>query len=625
MLGLLVLGTSVVPAARAEEERVVPTSPTPLVLDGRPDEPGWTEALVLPAQEVTVPALAAAALDPQPATAAVTPEVRVTLSDGRLWIGVRVAEAPGTAMGLRAMLAPDGIRTAAEALALSYSPQDLRSPLYTARGPQGVGRALYGIEGAADVARGDAWSLEFAIPLGDLGDLEPRASLRLALVVTTRTPNVISWAPPGAAWKGPALWFELEPPVGGWPTGSEVDRGRFAAEDAREAQKQEAWLAFLKTKDVSLEEILLRRNVTADGEGRFPRAALLEAVNAELLAPLAVITDLRPELAHAHYLRGDLLRRMGLEDEALEALAAAREAVPGYREATYAEWVRIRGPGIAEGPLNGATDYPAALGRLTEAGREAEGRIAEDGLAYAQALLLYKRGELGLAQEILDPLATRYPFDAGLVASAERTRTYGTAWPRELQYRAREAERDDLPRVQLAFERDGEARGTVLLELFEDDAPNTVKNFVWLADHGFYDGTTIHRTVPFLLAQGGDPFTAKADGAADGAGGPGYRIPLEVGEAREGRQRRPFRGVIAMASAGPDSEGSQFFITTGTAAHLEGEFSVFGRVLEGQSVVEGLVAGDRLAGVEVLRRRPDSEYRPRTTEGLPAPEPAPTR
>ena len=100
-----------------------------------------------------------------------------------------------------------------------------------------------------------------------------------------------------------------------------------------------------------------------------------------------------------------------------------------------------------------------------------------------------------------------------------------------------------------------------------------------------------------------------------GAGGPGYAIRTEPGK------RRPFRGMVAMANAGPDTEGSQFFVTTGTAAHLEGKFSVFGRVLEGQEVVDRIVKGDRLEAVEVVRKR-DHEYRPTTVAGTPAPAPA---
>jgi cyclophilin family peptidyl-prolyl cis-trans isomerase len=188
---------------------------------------------------------------------------------------------------------------------------------------------------------------------------------------------------------------------------------------------------------------------------------------------------------------------------------------------------------------------------------------------------------------------------------------YHEAWAMELAARRRDEQKGDLPRVRVRT-----SKGDVVLELFEDETPNTVANFLWLAGAGFYDGTTFHRVVPGYIAQGGDPNSRTKAGRL-GQGGPGYSIPTEPASKS---RRLPFRGVVAMANAGRDTEGSQFFVTTGTAAHLEDDFSVFGRVLEGQDVAESLVVGDQIVRVEVLRVRPH-EYRPTTSEGKPAPTP----
>jgi peptidylprolyl isomerase len=121
------------------------------------------------------------------------------------------------------------------------------------------------------------------------------------------------------------------------------------------------------------------------------------------------------------------------------------------------------------------------------------------------------------------------------------------------------------------------------------------------------------------VAQGGDPLSKDpAKARLAGIGGPCYAIRTEPSK------RKPFRGVIAMArSANKDTEGSQFFLTTGTAANLEGDYSVFGRIVEGQEVADRLVKDVTIERVEVLRTRPGTTYRPVTKGGEPAPEPKP--
>src|SRR5687767_10559654 len=122
------------------------------------------------------------------------------------------------------------------------------------------------------------------------------------------------------------------------------------------------------------------------------------------------------------------------------------------------------------------------------------------------------------------------------------------------------------------------SEGPVELELFPDEAPKTVENFVKLAGEGFYDGLKFHRVIPDFMIQGGDP-----DGT--GAGGPGYQFEDEFNE------HKVERGALAMANAGPNTNGSQFFIVTTTAAPwLDGKHTVFGKVTSGQDVADRISA-----------------------------------
>ncbi|MBW3600539.1 MAG: peptidylprolyl isomerase [Planctomycetes bacterium] len=150
-------------------------------------------------------------------------------------------------------------------------------------------------------------------------------------------------------------------------------------------------------------------------------------------------------------------------------------------------------------------------------------------------------------------------------------------------------------------------KGKLVIELFEDQAPNTVANFITLVESGFYDGLAFHRVIPHFMAQGGDP-----DG--DGTGGPGYEIPCECYEEDA---RMHFRGSLSMAHAGRDTGGSQFFLTFIPTPHLNGRHTVFGRVIEGLEVLDELQrrdpndtaapAPDKIVDAEVIRKR-DHEY-----------------
>jgi peptidyl-prolyl cis-trans isomerase B (cyclophilin B) len=118
--------------------------------------------------------------------------------------------------------------------------------------------------------------------------------------------------------------------------------------------------------------------------------------------------------------------------------------------------------------------------------------------------------------------------------------------------------------------------GAVDVELFDEDAPKTVGNFVKLASDGFYDGVIFHRVIPDFMIQGGDP-------TGTGTGGPGYQFEDEIND------HRIVRGALAMANAGPNTNGSQFFIvTTESAPWLDGKHTVFGRVTNGMDVVDAI-------------------------------------
>ena len=136
----------------------------------------------------------------------------------------------------------------------------------------------------------------------------------------------------------------------------------------------------------------------------------------------------------------------------------------------------------------------------------------------------------------------------------------------------------------IALEKGGEIR----MEFFPEDAPTTVENFVTLAKKGFYDGLTFHRVVPDFVVQGGCP-------KGDGTGGPGHTIKAEF------NAQKHVRGSVAMARAlHPDSAGSQFYICYGPTPHLDGSYTVFGRVVAGMEHVDRVGQGDRMTSVTIV-------------------------
>ncbi|MCH6580526.1 MAG: peptidylprolyl isomerase [Nitrospinae bacterium] len=126
--------------------------------------------------------------------------------------------------------------------------------------------------------------------------------------------------------------------------------------------------------------------------------------------------------------------------------------------------------------------------------------------------------------------------------------------------------------------------GTIKLEFFDDKAPGHVKNFKDLAGKNFYDGTTFHRVLPGFMIQAGDPNSKTDDRSSHGSGGPGYTIDAEFNDVKHER------GVLSMARSGePNSAGSQFFICVNDAFFLDGQYTAFGRVIEGMDVADKIV------------------------------------
>lgn len=129
------------------------------------------------------------------------------------------------------------------------------------------------------------------------------------------------------------------------------------------------------------------------------------------------------------------------------------------------------------------------------------------------------------------------------------------------------------------------SKGTINLELFDADAPNTVKNFVDLAEKGFYDDLSFHRVIPNFMIQGGCP-------NGTGSGGPGYKIKCEI------NSNKHLAGTLSMAHAGRDTGGSQFFICHSPQSHLDGVHTTFGKT-EDMSVVNAIRQGDKIISVKI--------------------------
>ena len=235
--------------------------------------------------------------------------------------------------------------------------------------------------------------------------------------------------------------------------------------------------------------------------------------------------------------------------------------------------------------------------------------------------------DFDLAEKYFKSAADGGAFDAdkiapGMKETMERIQAhqqqigyYRAQWAKEKEIREAEAKADDLPRVEITTR-----HGKMIVALYENEAPNTVANFISLVKKGFYDGLTFHRVLPNFMAQGGCP-------EGTGSGGPGYRIECECVRPDS---RKHLRGSLSMAHAGPDTGGSQFFLCFGPAIGLDGppsrsHHTVFGRVIEGLDQIAKITRRDpeaespgdaeKIISMKVIRDR-GHEYEPKTLPAL---------
>lgn len=203
-------------------------------------------------------------------------------------------------------------------------------------------------------------------------------------------------------------------------------------------------------------------------------------------------------------------------------------------------------------------------------------------------------------------------FEAyGLLSELSQVEAYQSLWDAEQKAREQDAQGEPLPQVLIHT-----TKGDFVVELYENQAPNTVANFISLCEKGFYDGLPFHRVLTHFMAQGGCP-------NRDGSGDPGYSIPTELDGSSH---RNFFRGTLGMAlSNTPDSGGSQFFVCYMPRMFLNGKYVAFGRVIEGMNVLSDLThidpekkdkeapadPPDEIVSTKVLRKR-DHPYTPKT-------------
>ena len=326
----------------------------------------------------------------------------------------------------------------------------------------------------------------------------------------------------------------------------------------------------------------------------------------------------RPDAAIIQWLTGELLQYVGGEPA---------ETLPYFERAVKAGLQR-----------------PHLLASLARARFEANQftnslAVARQALALAPtnryAWETYGRIALGNEQfdDVLRRLEQSFPppvsRPAWTVSTAERAARLATAWRAESTQREAERAVNNLPRVRLLvrhrhYARDAQGSATsrieitgdetIELELFEDQAPLTVANFIHFVESGFYDGTSFFVAEAATHVRAGDPNTRNNDPSDDSEGGPGYTIPDEFDRP----DARPFfRGTIGMVNTGPGTAGSQFFITLVPFEQFNGHFTVFGRVASGQAAVDAitigrtspeqghfgrLIPGDLLVRAQVLRK-----------------------
>ncbi|MFW5925197.1 MAG: peptidylprolyl isomerase [Myxococcota bacterium] len=326
--------------------------------------------------------------------------------------------------------------------------------------------------------------------------------------------------------------------------------------------------------------------VLARAEGaRAERAAKLESLFQGSARVRQAVLQAVPSVGHASL---NALVLKGLQSEDRGVVTAAAEAV----EALAPGWMAAKeeppdsdgdpGPRPLEPPM--ARVLEEALDRAVRTLEEAD---------HAPGLVRWLRAGTVLRAEELEPAARRlaaHPNGAVRGRARRLLDALGKQAPEQKTPAPRHPlEPDDFPPRGARWSATVEtSRGSVVVELWPDEAPGTVARFAGLAEKGFFDGTPIHRVVPGFAVQGGDP-------RGDGHGGPPFRVRSE-------EHRVPFDpGTVGMALAGRDTAGSQFFVTLAWSPQLNGRYTAFGRVTQGMEVVERLQEGDHLVGFEVSR------------------------
>lgn len=341
------------------------------------------------------------------------------------------------------------------------------------------------------------------------------------------------------------------------------------------------WPALTKERDEKLAKLQEIRTQLQSAD-----AAQVKQLQAEGTQLLAEIFDsLFPRMRAS---ATDLLQGDTVDEETLNAIAEL--AYRTFQENKFAEAGALADAVMAKSPENKLAVNVAGVCHFATQDFE------------QAASLLTSAQEKGL---IIDQLGAQY---------LDTANNYVEYWKEEQARREQDAAAPEkLPEVELDT-----TRGKIVVELFEDDAPNTVANFISLVESGFYDGTKFHRVLPAFMAQGGDPNTKPGADGQPGTGGPGYTIKCEWDQPNS---RRHFAGTLSMAHAGRDSGGSQFFLTHLPTPHLDKDVAVpagrdahtvFGRVIEGMDVVLALKRDDAITSAKVLNKR-DHEYKPETT------------
>jgi len=411
---------------------------------------------------------------------------------------------------------------------------------------------------------------------------------------------------------------------GGVPTGMARHAGTAALDVDQLEEHYRQVVAAMQRRDAMMERVVAAARardraqlIRLRDEGRKMAAGLTSQLSA-LQSQLKKARESRPQDPVVQWLTGALLMHVGGEPSQL---------LPYFRRAVAAGLDRpqlFSSLGRAQFESNQFADaYRSACRAL-----DADDQNKSFWMTYSRVALGTERFE-----EVVARLDRAFPQQRPEWATTMRQRAVKLLdlWRVEENLRRAEAQTDNLPRVRMTIEhrrfaRDQDGRvtsnietlgtGEVEIELFEDQAPATVTNFIDLASKGFYDDTLFPVAESASYVRGGDPATRNDDPRDDGTGGPGYTIPDEFDKPAA---RATFRGSLSMVNTGPHTAGSQFFITLTPHEQFNGHFTVFGRVVDGQEVVDQItpgrttkdighygriVPGDRLVRVEVIRKRP---------------------